>query len=98
MLCLPLTWRPPLPVLRCLSCSCVFVALPSIDACGGVWQAEHEAQRTRNAELVAMQEESALKQEQLRRSTEEQIQNQLRQTELVRSEPRTDGPLLLPHS
>ncbi|XP_062222337.1 uncharacterized protein LOC133921469 [Phragmites australis] len=43
--------------------------------------AEHEAQRVRNQELVKMQEESAIKQEQIRRATEEQIQAQRRKTE-----------------
>ncbi|CAI7787753.1 unnamed protein product [Closterium sp. NIES-54] len=45
-------------------------------------QAEHEAQRARNAELVKMQEESGVRQEQIRRATEEEIQQQKRQTEL----------------
>ncbi|GJP45001.1 hypothetical protein CLOM_g4387 [Closterium sp. NIES-68] len=45
-------------------------------------QAEHEAQRARNAELVKMQEESSVRQEQIRRATEEEIQQQKRQTEL----------------
>ena len=49
-------------------------------------QAEHEAQRSRNGELVKMQEESAARQEQLRRQTEEQIQAQRRQTERERAE------------
>lgn len=49
-------------------------------------QAEHESQRVRNSELVKMQEESAMRQEQLRRQTEEQIQNQRRQTERERAE------------
>ncbi|CAK9192629.1 hypothetical protein BDL97_01G129900 [Sphagnum fallax] len=49
-------------------------------------QAEHEAQRQRNAELVKMQEEAAVRQEQIRRSTEEQIQAQRRQTEKERAE------------
>lgn len=44
-------------------------------------QAEHEAQRVRNAELVQLQEESTAKQEQLRRATEEQIQLARRRTE-----------------
>ncbi|KAH9575959.1 hypothetical protein CY35_01G138000 [Sphagnum magellanicum] len=49
-------------------------------------QAEHEAQRQRNVELVKMQEEAAVRQEQIRRSTEEQIQAQRRQTEKERAE------------
>ncbi|XP_078441914.1 uncharacterized protein LOC144711762 [Wolffia australiana] len=44
-------------------------------------QAEHESQRTRNQELVKMQEESSIRLEQARRATEEQIQAQRRQTE-----------------
>ncbi|XP_062219996.1 uncharacterized protein LOC133919579 [Phragmites australis] len=44
-------------------------------------QAEHEAQRVRNQELVKMQEESAIKQEQIRRAIEEQIQAQRIQAE-----------------
>ncbi|XP_024376697.1 uncharacterized protein [Physcomitrium patens] len=44
-------------------------------------QSEHEANRQRNQELVRMQEEAALRQEQIRRNTEEQIQAQRRQTE-----------------
>eukprot|EP00850_Spirogloea_muscicola_P010829 SM000065S20178 [mRNA] locus=s65:90175:93564:- [translate_table: standard] len=49
-------------------------------------QAEHEAQRERNAELVKMQEDSSLRQEGIRRATEEQIQLQRRQTEKERAE------------
>ncbi|KAH9321427.1 hypothetical protein KI387_016066, partial [Taxus chinensis] len=49
-------------------------------------QAEHEAQRLRNQELVKMQEESSMRQEQARRATEEQIQAQRRQTEKARAE------------
>lgn len=49
-------------------------------------QAEHEAQRARNSELVKMQEESSVRQEQLRRQTEEQIQAQRRQTDRERAE------------
>ncbi|MCO5561190.1 hypothetical protein L7F22_014811 [Adiantum nelumboides] len=49
-------------------------------------QAEHEAQRTLNGELVKMQEESSMRQEQLRRQTEEQIQAQRRQTDRERAE------------
>lgn len=48
-------------------------------------QADHEAQRKHNVELVRMQEESSLRQEQARKATEEQIQNQLRQTEKERA-------------
>eukprot|EP00850_Spirogloea_muscicola_P020817 SM000227S07463 [mRNA] locus=s227:92862:96195:- [translate_table: standard] len=48
--------------------------------------AEHEAQRERNAELVKMQEDSSLRQEGIRRATEEQIQLQRRQTEKERAE------------
>ncbi|KAG8071978.1 hypothetical protein GUJ93_ZPchr0006g41143 [Zizania palustris] len=44
-------------------------------------QAEHEAQRVRNQELVKMQEESAIKQEQIRRAIEEEIQEQRRKTD-----------------
>ncbi|KAG8059767.1 hypothetical protein GUJ93_ZPchr0002g23979 [Zizania palustris] len=43
--------------------------------------AEHEAQRVRNQELVKMQEESAIKQEQIRRAIEEEIQEQRRKTD-----------------
>ncbi|CAL9091288.1 unnamed protein product [Musa textilis] len=49
-------------------------------------QAEHESQRTRNHELVKMQEESSIRQEQIRRATEEQIQAQRRQTEKEKAE------------
>ncbi|GLJ12266.1 hypothetical protein SUGI_0187750 [Cryptomeria japonica] len=49
-------------------------------------QAEHEAQRMRNQELVKMQEESSMRQEQARRATEEQIQAQRRQTEKARAD------------
>ncbi|XP_020577638.1 ATPase family AAA domain-containing protein 3-like [Phalaenopsis equestris] len=49
-------------------------------------QAEHESQRARNQELVKMQEESSIRQEQIRRATEEQIQAQKRQTEKERAE------------
>ncbi|XP_078428538.1 uncharacterized protein LOC144700856 [Wolffia australiana] len=49
-------------------------------------QADHEAQRHQNAELVKMQEESSVRKEQARRATEEQIQAQLRQTEKERAE------------
>ncbi|XP_066332313.1 uncharacterized protein [Miscanthus floridulus] len=48
-------------------------------------QAEHEAQRLRNQELVKMQEESGIRLEQIRRATEEQIQEQRRQTERHRA-------------
>ncbi|OIV99635.1 hypothetical protein TanjilG_17445 [Lupinus angustifolius] len=44
-------------------------------------QAENEYHRTRNQELVKLQEESSIRQEQARRATEEQIQAQRRQTE-----------------
>ncbi|KAH9620712.1 hypothetical protein KSS87_011439 [Heliosperma pusillum] len=47
---------------------------------------EHEYQRTRNQELVRMQEESAVRQETARRATEEQIQAQRRQTEREKAE------------
>lgn len=50
------------------------------------FQTEHEAQRKQNVELVRMQEESSLRKEQARRATEEQIQQQLRQTEKERAE------------
>uniref|UniRef100_A0A1J3CN77 ATPase family AAA domain-containing protein 3 n=1 Tax=Noccaea caerulescens TaxID=107243 RepID=A0A1J3CN77_NOCCA len=49
-------------------------------------QAENEFHRTRNQELVKMQEESAIRQEQARRATEEQIQAQRRQTEREKAE------------
>ncbi|KAI0495256.1 hypothetical protein KFK09_025406 [Dendrobium nobile] len=49
-------------------------------------QAEHESQRARNQELVKMQEESSIRQEQIRRATEEQIQAQKRQTEKERAD------------
>ncbi|CAL9751464.1 unnamed protein product, partial [Musa acuminata subsp. burmannicoides] len=48
--------------------------------------AEHESQRGRNQELVKMQEESSIRQEQIRRATEEQIQAQRRQTEKEKAE------------
>ncbi|KAL7106697.1 hypothetical protein ACP275_06G010100 [Erythranthe tilingii] len=49
-------------------------------------QAENEYHRTRNQELVKMQEESAMRQESARRATEEQIQAQRRQTERAKAE------------
>ncbi|ERM94723.1 ATPase family AAA domain-containing protein 3 [Amborella trichopoda] len=49
-------------------------------------QAEHETQRKQNVELVKMQEESSVRREQARRSTEEQIQAQLRLSEKERAE------------
>ncbi|XP_010525048.1 PREDICTED: ATPase family AAA domain-containing protein 3-like [Tarenaya hassleriana] len=49
-------------------------------------QAENELQRARNQELVKLQEESAIRQEQARRATEEQIQAQRRQTEREKAE------------
>ncbi|KAG2318263.1 hypothetical protein Bca52824_021385 [Brassica carinata] len=49
-------------------------------------QAENEYHRTRNQELVKMQEDSAIRQEQSRRATEEQIQAQRRQTEREKAE------------
>jgi len=49
-------------------------------------QAENEAQRTRNQELVKMQEESAIRREVARRATEEEIQAQRRQTEREKAE------------
>lgn len=49
-------------------------------------QADHEAQRRHNVELVKMQEESSVRKEQARRATEEQIQAQQRQTERERAE------------
>ncbi|CAF1941222.1 BnaCnng06190D [Brassica napus] len=48
--------------------------------------AENEYHRTRNQELVRMQEDSAIRQEQSRRATEEQIQAQRRQTEREKAE------------
>ncbi|KAH0944236.1 hypothetical protein HID58_003873 [Brassica napus] len=44
------------------------------------------SKRTRNQELVKMQEDSAIRQEQARRATEEQIQAQRRQTEREKAE------------
>ncbi|GLU19880.1 hypothetical protein SLE2022_361030 [Rubroshorea leprosula] len=49
-------------------------------------QADHEAQRRHNVQLAQMQEESAIRKEQARRATEEQIQAQQRQTEKERAE------------
>ncbi|KAG9154933.1 hypothetical protein Leryth_012125 [Lithospermum erythrorhizon] len=49
-------------------------------------QAENEHHRTRNQELVKMQEESSMRQEATRRATEEQIQAQRRQTEREKAE------------
>ncbi|VVA99480.1 unnamed protein product [Arabis nemorensis] len=49
-------------------------------------QADHEAQRRHNAELVKMQEESSIRKEKARIATEEQIQAQQRQTEKERAE------------
>lgn len=49
-------------------------------------QAENEHHRTRNQELVKIQEESSIRQEQVRRATEEQIQAQRRQTEREKAE------------
>ncbi|CAA7035775.1 unnamed protein product [Microthlaspi erraticum] len=49
-------------------------------------QTDHEAQRNHNAELVRMQEESSIRKERARISTEEQIQAQQRQTEKERAE------------
>ena len=49
-------------------------------------QAENEYQRARNQELVKLQEESAIRQEQTRRATEEQIQAQRLQTEREKAE------------
>ncbi|KAI9156584.1 hypothetical protein LWI28_009033 [Acer negundo] len=49
-------------------------------------QAENEYHRSRNQELVKMQEESSIRQEQARRATEEQIQAQRRQTEREKAE------------
>ncbi|KAK6289344.1 hypothetical protein POUND7_000885 [Theobroma cacao] len=51
-----------------------------------IHQAENEYQRARNQELVKQQEESAIRQEQARRATEEQIQAQRRQTEREKAE------------
>ncbi|CAH2072561.1 unnamed protein product [Thlaspi arvense] len=48
--------------------------------------AENEAQRTRNQELVKMQEESEIRREVARRATEEEIQAQRRQTEREKAE------------
>ncbi|KAL9225067.1 hypothetical protein vseg_001034 [Gypsophila vaccaria] len=48
--------------------------------------ADHEYQRTRNQELVKLQEDSAIRQESARRATEEQIQAQRRQTEREKAE------------
>ncbi|KAJ7568977.1 hypothetical protein O6H91_01G055500 [Diphasiastrum complanatum] len=49
-------------------------------------QAEHEAQRVRNIEMVKLQEEATARQEHARRSTEEHIQAQRRQTEREKAE------------
>lgn len=49
-------------------------------------QKENEYQRARNQELVKLQEDSAVRQEQARRATEEQIQAQRRQTEREKAE------------
>ncbi|WCJ37005.1 AAA-type ATPase family protein [Euphorbia peplus] len=49
-------------------------------------QAENELQRARNQELVKLQEESSIRQEQIRRATEEQIQDLLRQTQREKAE------------
>ncbi|KAF2543858.1 hypothetical protein F2Q68_00028749 [Brassica cretica] len=49
-------------------------------------QTDHEAQRHHNVELVRMQEESSMRKERSRISTEEQIQAQQRQTEKERAE------------
>ncbi|KAK9145648.1 hypothetical protein Sjap_005551 [Stephania japonica] len=49
-------------------------------------QAENESHRARNQELVKMQEESAIRLEQARHATEEQIQAQRRQTEKEKAE------------
>ncbi|VVB10030.1 unnamed protein product [Arabis nemorensis] len=49
-------------------------------------QTDHEAQRHHNVELVKMQEESSIRKERARISTEEQIQAQQRQTEKERAE------------
>lgn len=47
---------------------------------------ENEAARARNAELVRMQEESVSRQEQLRRSTEERVQSERRETERYKNQ------------
>ena len=47
---------------------------------------ENEAARARNAELVRMQEESVSRQEQLRRSTEERVQHERRETERYKNQ------------
>ncbi|KAF8098989.1 hypothetical protein N665_0255s0062 [Sinapis alba] len=49
-------------------------------------QTDNEAQRHHNVELVKMQEESSIRKERARISTEEQIQAQQRQTEKERAE------------
>ncbi|KAL1216013.1 Cell division control protein-like protein [Cardamine amara subsp. amara] len=49
-------------------------------------QADHEAQRQHNVELVKMQEQSSIRKEKARIATEEQIQAQQRQTEKERAE------------
>lgn len=49
-------------------------------------QTDHEAQRLHNVELVKMQEESSVRKERARQSTEEQIQSQQRQTDRERAE------------
>eukprot|EP00899_Mesostigma_viride_P002940 jgi/Mesvir1/12647/Mv02202-RA.2 len=49
-------------------------------------QLEHESQRQRNVELVKLQEESLMKQETVRRQTEERIQAERRQTDEHRAQ------------
>ena len=49
-------------------------------------QAEHEANRVRNAEMVKLQEDAAERQEAMKRATEEQIQKGRRETERQRAE------------
>ena len=51
-----------------------------------LWQAINELYRSRNQELVKLQEESSVRQEKARRATEEQIQAQRRQTEREKAE------------
>ncbi|KAM7251127.1 hypothetical protein ACFE04_023010 [Oxalis oulophora] len=49
-------------------------------------QTEHEVQRNHNVELVKLQEQSSIRKEQARRTTEEQIQAQQLRTEKERAE------------
>ena len=50
------------------------------------WQTEHAAQRRQDAELVKMQEASALRREEARRATEQKILEEMIQTEKEKAE------------